>query len=344
MRTERAEPENTEAAGWLAGALAWWVAIVCRRPRLVLAGSLVLVALAVAFAWNQLKYQTQRDDLLSPHKDFYKRWQQYVREFGEDDDMVVVVQGDRQPRMKQALDDLAGRIATQPDRFNHLFYRVDLRHLRDRALLFLPVEQIRQIQDNLQDMNLLLDPPVLRGFDPLFSWKSVTLQMLVLEAQRRLTGVPSEDPASDRRVLRQLDAVCSAAADSLDRPGSYRSPWQDILPRFPNDQARLDEPQYFFSKQGNLAFLLVRPVRKHSFTGTQQSVIALRKLIDELKLNYTDLRIGLTGCRCWKMTRWRRPNVTASAPPGWRWPAWPSCTWLSIAAGATRYSRWPPCS
>lgn len=295
MRTEQAERENADGAGWLASALAWWVAVVCRRPRLFLGGSLLLVALSIAFAWAHLKYQTQRDDLLSPHKDFYKRWQQYVREFGEDDDMVVVVQGDRQARMKKALDELAGRIAADPNHFNRLFYRVDLRHLRNRALLFLPFEQIRQIQDNLQDMNLLLDPPVLRGFDPLFSWKSVTLQMLVLEAQRRLTGVRSEDPTSDARVLRQLDAVCRAAADALDRPGSYHSPWQDILPRFPEDQARLDEPQYFFSKQGNLAFLLARPVREHSFTGTQHSVNALRKLIDDLKASYPDLQIGLTG-------------------------------------------------
>lgn len=301
MRTEQAEPENAEGPGWLARTLAWWVAVVCRWPRLFLAGSLLLAAVSIAFAWANLKYQTQRDDLLSPHKDFFKRWQQYVREFGEDDDMVVVVksaqeaQGDMQPRMKKALDDLAGHIAARPDRFTRLFYRVDLQHLRNRALLFLPFEQIRQIQDNLQDMNLLLDPPVLRGFDPLFSWKSVTLQMLVLEAQRRLTGVRSEDAASDARVLRQLDAVCRAAADALERPGSYRSPWQDILPRFPEDQARLDQPQYFFSKQGNLAFLLVRPVRQLSFTGTQQSVNALRKLIGDLKASYTDLQIGLTG-------------------------------------------------
>ena len=35
--------------------------------------------------------------------------------------------------------------------------------LRNRALLFLPPEQIRQIQDNLPDMNCSSKPPVLGG-------------------------------------------------------------------------------------------------------------------------------------------------------------------------------------
>lgn len=290
------EPENLEEPGWVARILAQWVAVVCRRPKSLLIGSLILVALSLYVSGAYLRYQTRRDDLLSPHKDFYKRWQQHVKEFGEDDEMVVVVEGADRSQMKKALDELAGEIARQPDRFTRLFYQVDLRHLRQRGLLFLPVEQIRQIQDNLRDMNLLLDTPVLGGFDPLFSWKSVTLQMLVLEGQRRLSalGSTAAESTSDVRVLRQLTAVCRAAADALDKPGNYHSPWQDILPRFPEGKT-LDEPQYFFSGDGTLAFLLACPVREDSFTGTEKSVSRLRELVSKVAGNYPDLNIGLTG-------------------------------------------------
>ncbi len=289
-----AEQESMDEPGWMARFLAFVVTLVCRRPWLVLSASVAVGGLSLFVAATRLEYQTQRDDLLNPHKDFYKRWQQYVSEFGEDDDMVVVVQGPDKARMTQALNELAGQIAGQPESFKHLFYRVDLQHLRNRALLFLPFEQIREIQDNLQDMNLLL---LLGGFDPVFSWQKVNLEMLVNEGQRKLSGLSSERPeaASAVRVLRQLDAVCGMALDVLTDPKAYRNPWQSILPQCPAKENSLDEPQYLFSNDGSLAFLLVRPIREDTFTGTQKSVAALRALIGRVGPRYGDLKIGLTG-------------------------------------------------
>src|SRR5690348_684617 len=107
------EQEHLDDAGALPRFLAAWVTGVCRHPWLVVVASLALVAVSVAFTLTHLSYQTQRNDLISPHKDYYKRWQQYVREFGDDDDMVVVVKGHDRERMKAALDDLAAAAAAQ---------------------------------------------------------------------------------------------------------------------------------------------------------------------------------------------------------------------------------------
>ena len=58
----------------------------------------------------------------------------------------------------------------------------------------------------------------------------------------------------------------------------------------------LDEPQYFFSGDGALAFLLVRPVKEAgSFTPALASVRALRQTIADRQSAYPDLQIGLTG-------------------------------------------------
>src|SRR5262249_59279450 len=120
--------------------LARLVGGVCTAPWIVLGISLAL-ALASLYAFNCcLEYRTQRSDLISPRKDYQQRWRQYLAEFGEDDDMVVVVEGNDRARMKQSLDALAAKVQEHPDLFDRLFFKVDLRHLRNRALLFLPSE------------------------------------------------------------------------------------------------------------------------------------------------------------------------------------------------------------
>src|SRR5262245_14034526 len=104
---------------------------VCRFPRSVLAICLAGAALSAWMFFTRLEYRTQRSDLISPNKDYQQRWRQYLAEFGNDDDIVVVVQGTDRPRMQRALDALAAAVGRQPDRFDRLFYKVDLRNLQN---------------------------------------------------------------------------------------------------------------------------------------------------------------------------------------------------------------------
>ena len=78
----------------------------------------------------------------------------------DDDDIVVVVQGGDRDTMRQALDAVADEVKHRPERFDRLFYHVDLRHLHDRALLFLPTEQIAHIDADVRNMRMLLEPPL----------------------------------------------------------------------------------------------------------------------------------------------------------------------------------------
>jgi hopanoid biosynthesis associated RND transporter like protein HpnN len=273
---------------------------VCRFPRLVLAVALFLCALSIVAAWTRLEYRTQRSDLINPHKDYQERWQRYLKEFGDDDDIVVVVE-DRtaqRTRMEQALEELAAALARQPERFDRLFYKVDLRPLHNRALLFLPTEEIGKIEANLQDMGMLLDPPVVGTFDPLFGWKSLTLLRLLTEGRNRAARIVPEKPLplDDDQFLTQLLAISHSAAAYLENPTSYRNPWSSLVPQPPQQQDLLAEPRYFFSDDGTLAFLLARPVKeKQSFTESQQSVSAMRAIVAEVSGRFPGLSFGLTG-------------------------------------------------
>jgi uncharacterized protein len=267
------------------------VAVVCRYPLAVLLVSLGLCAVSLYAASTSLQYHTQRNDLISPHKDYQQRWRHYLAEFGDDDDIVVVVKGCDRPQMELALETLAGRVRDKPELFDRLFYKVDLRSLHNRALLFLSDKEIQGIQQNVQDMNMLLE------FGPV-SWSGLSLRGLLCEAQLRADRLKPGQPLSqsDEQFFTQLTAVSRSARDTLADLGGYTNPWSSLMSRHPEQKDLLAEPQYFFSEGNKLAFLLVRPIKEQgSFTACLKSVNAMRAIVADARTTFPEAEFGLTG-------------------------------------------------
>jgi predicted RND superfamily exporter protein len=275
-----------------------------RFPLLVLGVTAVTLLFCIWGAYARLQYRTQRDEMISPDKECQQRWRRYVAEFGDDEDMVVVVRGrpKARSRMSAALEALAEKIRRRPEHFDRLFYKVDLHPLHNRALLFLPPSEIAQIQESLQGMRRLLATRA--------GWSLFNLQMLLGEAEGRLKQLRPGQPlrADDERFLTQLVAITRSAAEALRDPKAYCNPWPGVVARKPEQPVSpkapgpastedlLAEPQYFFSGDGELAFLLVRPKdEKDALLGAHESVEALRGLVEEVRPAFADLEIGLTG-------------------------------------------------
>src|SRR5438105_167059 len=133
--------DNTDMeheAGFLAGPLVALTRFCGRHPWMVICGVVVSCALALTYTAYRLTYLTHRNDLISQQKDYYQRWKKYVKEFGDDEDLVVVLESasrERQrpeerrqrPEMVAVLEEIAARIQADPKRFDRLNYKVDLR-------------------------------------------------------------------------------------------------------------------------------------------------------------------------------------------------------------------------
>jgi hopanoid biosynthesis associated RND transporter like protein HpnN len=274
------------------------VSVVCRYPWWVLLVSLGLASGSLWAAATQLQYKTQRNDLVSPDKEHQQRWREYLAEFGDDDDIVVVVKGTDRPRMEKALETLAARVQARSDLFDRLFYKVDLRSLRNRALLFLSTEEIQSIQHHLNDMGQLLK----HGW---ISWKLLTLSSLLEEAVQRTGKMKAAEPltAGDEEFLTQLWNITRNAKDVIVDPTKYKTPWGSLMSRPPEQKDLLAEPQYFFSEAPTgsengetLAFLLVRPIKEQgSFTYALKSVTAIRDIVAETRPDYPGVEFGVTG-------------------------------------------------
>jgi hopanoid biosynthesis associated RND transporter like protein HpnN len=268
------------------------VSRVCNHPRLVLLLSLAAVIFSAVAAATRLEYHTSRNDLISAQKDYQQRWQKYLAEFGDDDDIVVVVQGREHERMKTAIDAIAGQLGGQPELFDRIFYKADLRHLRNRALMLAPMEQLLTIHgEYLGDMKRLLD------FGPI-AWRGLGINSIFDEARTRVTEIqPGQTLSpSDERFLAQLVGIARSARTALTERDRYVSPWGSLLGANSQQKDILAEPHYFFSGDGELAFLLVRPVKEAgSFTAALKSVSAARDIVAQARDDYPGLRFGLTG-------------------------------------------------
>ncbi|MCS6851152.1 MAG: MMPL family transporter [Gemmataceae bacterium] len=290
----KVEPVHAIETSLVARLLTGLVGLVCRWPRLVLTLGLSLAALSTYAAHTRLEYQSNRDNMAGAHKDYQQRWQKYLAEFGDDDDIVAVVQGNDRARMEEALEAIAAAVRQHPERLDRLFYKVDLRELRNRALLYLPTDQIQSIQANLKSMGLLLE------FGPV-SWRTLSLMSLLREARHRAGAIVPGRPlsAGDDQFFTQLVSISRSAAATVADPAAYRNPWGSLMPRPPEQKEEKDmlaEPQYFFSGDGSLAFLLVRPIKvPGSLAAAQPSVELMRRILAEVRPRFPDLELGLTG-------------------------------------------------
>lgn len=296
VRTEaKADDTKTNLVGRLMSRL---VLFVARFPITTLIFAALTAAASVYLACTKLAYHTQRDDLLNPDKECQRRWKRYVAEFGTDEDMVVVVQGKpaQHVRMTEAVERVAERLRRQPELFDRIFFKADLRALQARALLFLPVEQIRQIQADLERMKPLLEAPV--------AWQLFSLRSLLVEAELRLNGIAGGKAVteSDRRFFDQLRGVARSAKAFLSQPEHYENPWTPLGASAADGQPpslsieMLARPQYLFSDDGTLAMLLVRPAcAADGFCGHRESVEGLREIVRDVKTSFNDVEIGVTG-------------------------------------------------
>ena len=192
--------------------------------------------------------------------------------------MVVVADGPDRARMTAALDAVAARLRQRPELFDRVYHKTDLRGLHDRALLFLPADQIAAVKARVERMEPLL------GSLSQLAWQRLNLSSLLASATVALESDAPPGPA-DADLLSQVPAVARSAAATLRDPAAYRNPWAVAGPRTADrdDERQLTEPQYSFTPDGSLCVLLCRPrTAGESFTPAKEANEALRAVLAEV--------------------------------------------------------------
>src|SRR5664279_231996 len=94
--------------------------LVVRFPVATLVIALALSAASMYVTVTRLTFHTSRLDLLNPESDYNRLWIEYINEFGDDDDAVIVVEGESRDRVVTVLQEVSRALSQQ----EHLFRAV----------------------------------------------------------------------------------------------------------------------------------------------------------------------------------------------------------------------------
>jgi hopanoid biosynthesis associated RND transporter like protein HpnN len=278
-------------AGLLARALVAWTRLTLAAPGVIVLVALLTAAVAGVWTTRHLGYKVSRTDLLDPESDYNKLWIDYVHEFGEDDDAVVVVEGEGREQVIAVLEELSAAVRERPELFHAVLHEVDLSRIRSKGLHYLSPADLEGIDRFTEQA-----APVLQG-----GWAHLKVATTVggLTAQMAsgaTATTPSEQPlvALERYTEALLAAVEAPLSARPAGPADYVSPW----PGMPESVSTLRDlsGEHLLAKDGRLGFVLLRLTKAEGgFAGASVATDSLRGIIDDVAARHPHVEIGLTG-------------------------------------------------
>jgi hopanoid biosynthesis associated RND transporter like protein HpnN len=269
------------------------VRLACARPTLTVLLALALAAASVVYALTTLRFATSTRALLPPGQAFVERYVEYEAEFGDLDAIAIVVEA---PSLSEARV-YAGRLARALKQAElplaRVTYRIDPRQFQGRALLYLSKERLAEIRDRIFDYQEFLESFAGRPtLDQLVEGVATQIASAFVTGFLDLgLGDPGVRAGHDVRFVRDLVGQMSAR---LERPVPYQSPWGGLFSVGSSEDE--SSAGYFLSDDQRLLFVLAEPVsRAGSFTGDRAAIEGIRAVIADLRAEFPDVRVGVTG-------------------------------------------------
>jgi len=132
-------------------------AFVAAYPRAILAVALVLSAVSVIYAKSSMSFLTGRDSLMPSNAPFQRDYRAYRDEFGDQEEIVVVIESADAELSLRFGDLLQERLNKGTGLYREVFYPGGLPFFRKNGLLFMPIEEIKGLS-----RTLTLAAPVLK--------------------------------------------------------------------------------------------------------------------------------------------------------------------------------------
>ena len=209
------------ADSFLARSLAGLTVAVCRHPRWFFWPQAVLFVVCVVYAlprpYGHLDFDMNRDNLVGPDQKYHQNYLRLQKEFPQQDDVVVVVEGDNIEKNRQFVERIAAKMQTETNLFRDVFYQQSLVMMGSKALLYAS-------ETNLVEMKTMLHAaqPFIQQFT-----QTTNLVSFFEQINTAFRTAPREANADTESLIQALPAltrIVTQATDSLQRPGTPPSP------------------------------------------------------------------------------------------------------------------------
>lgn len=250
-------------------------------PRLILALALLFSSISVMYTVKNMKFLTGRDDLMPKNAPFQVDYRAYRAEFGDQEEIVAVIESDDAEKTTRAADALYARLNRDKGIFREVFYPGGLPFFRKNGLLFMPLDEVKNLR-----RTLTMAAPVL---------KELAAAPSVLTLFSSLTGqidgyLKSGDPAELASLTFMLTTL-DKGFKAFDGKTSGLS-MDSFLKGGGGDKPSMLE------SAGKQQVITMLPVKEEgSFVASEKSIKAARSALDEVlkKPEFKGIHGGLTG-------------------------------------------------
>ncbi len=260
---------------------------VASYPRFVLAAALLLSLLSVLYTAKKMEFLTGRDDLMPKNTGFHRDYRAMRREFGDMEDIVVVIESADQERAARFGTRLYDKLARDRQHFRDVFYPFGLDFFKKNGLLFMPLADVQSLRQNLT-----LAKPVLKELSA-----SPSVQTLFTYLTSQMDGYVRDggkSPGAEAR-LAGLTFMLDKLGLGFKKFGDDSSAPVSLEEFFFQNR---DGKESSFSKAGKMQVLTVLPVKDStSFVPADEAIRVVRQEVAALlKLpEFKGVTAGLTG-------------------------------------------------
>jgi hypothetical protein len=260
----------------------------CVRPKVTVIVALATAALCTGYSAHYLTFETSKFHLLPLHQRYATLYKDYAEDFGQLEDIVVVVESPAVETSTAYAVRLASALRDNIPGTARISYRIDASRLEAHALLYLPFETLeRTLQTVASHEDLLADfaatPTLDRLVNGINQWIGATF----------LPGAfgPGGEEGVGTAPIRLLGDLLTQMSDRIDGT-PYRSPWASLIaaPTLAPDGG------YFLSHDRRLLFVVIDLAQApRTFAAEHAAILAVRSTIASLRQEFPSVEAGVTG-------------------------------------------------
>ncbi|HVU07492.1 MAG TPA: MMPL family transporter [Verrucomicrobiae bacterium] len=266
---------------YLARLLGKLAAVVIRRPNWFIYSQVVLFFVCVGYTVAFLQFDTNRNHLVGANKKYEQIYLRFHQEFQQQDDLVVVVEGDNPEKNRQFVERLGAKLEAETNLFTDVFYKGDLTMMGPKALQFAPESDLAELKQMLQ-----AKLPFIQQF---IETTNLVSFFEKINAQFNAPRGTNSQARSLVQALPALTSIVNQAADSLQRSGTPLSP--DLATLF-NAGTEANTNSYITFKGGQIFLVTAHAPRENL---NNKAVERIRHLVKQTQDEVPGLNIGLTG-------------------------------------------------
>jgi hypothetical protein len=256
--------------------------MVCLHPAWFVVPQILLFGICVVYTVVCLEFDMSRDNLVGSDKKYHQVFMKFHQEFPGEDEFAVVVESQNMDLNRQFVERLAAKLQPETNLFTDIFYKGDMASLGQKALLFAPEADLKEMRTALQ---------AYRPFIEQFT-QATNLDSFFGLVNRQFRTAKREENAENNALISAVPAlqrIIEQASVSLSLPGIPVSPGVDAL--FGGGQEAQERMYLTFAS--NRIYLVTARARTGDLV--PEAVKRMRQLIQQTEMEVPGLNVGLTG-------------------------------------------------